>query len=179
LRFEKDYLLLAYGRMPCSCQVPVPQYPETAHWGPILWQILHGLAERAERCFQPVEEIREWQKFIKLTGEMLPCDLCRNHFKEYSQQYPLTQMSTLQKGQVKPWIKNWLWHLHNEINTGSGKPEFLYDDLESTYSNVDLTDQLYRLTPIVKKAIDLHGVPLFKWTTWVASFKMLRSIDCL
>lgn len=110
---------------------------------------------------------------------MLPCDLCRNHFKEYSQHYPLTQLTTLSKGQVKPWVKKWFWHLHNEINTGTGKPVFPYDDLESTYSTVDLTDQLYRLTPIVKKAIDLSGVPYLKWTMWVASFKMLRSIDSL
>lgn len=170
---------MAEGRMPCSCQVPVPQYPETAHWGPILWKILHGLAERAERSFDRMDEIREWQRFIKATGDMLPCDLCRNHFKEYSQQFPLTLLTILDKGQVKYSIKNWFWHLHNEINTGTGKPIFPYDNLESTYLNVDLTDQLYRLTPIVKKAIDLSGVPYLKWTSWVASFKMLRSINCL
>lgn len=179
MRFEKDYSLLYKNRMPCSCQVPVPNYPETAAWGPILWKILHGLAERAERSFVLADEVREWQRFIKATGDMLPCDICRAHFKEYTNQHPLTQLSLLSKGQVKPWIKNWFWDLHNEINTGTGKPVFPYDDLENTYSTVDLTDQMYRLTPVIKKAIDLSGVPLFKWTAWLASFKMLRSINCL
>ena len=61
--------------MPCACQIPVPQYPDTADWGPILWRILHGLAERAGKASLPADEIREWQKFIKLTGEMLPLSL--------------------------------------------------------------------------------------------------------
>jgi hypothetical protein len=165
--------------MPCSCQVPVPQYPETAHWGPILWQILHGLAERAERSFDMSDEVREWQRFIRATGDMLPCDICRAHYKEYISKHPLTQLTIQGKGQIKPWVKNWFWDLHNEINTGTGRPVFPYNDLELTYSNIDLTDQLYRLTPIVKKAIDLSGVPYLKWTMWIARFKMLRSINSL
>jgi hypothetical protein len=165
--------------MPCSCQVPVPDYPATADWGPVLWRIIHGLAERAERSFDRMDEIREWVKFIRATGDMLPCDICRKHFKEYTHQHPLTQLAILPQGQVKPWIKNWVWHLHNEINTGIGKEVFPYEDLETTYSKIDLTDQLYRLTPIIKKAIDLSGVPFLKWSMWIASFKMLRSINCL
>jgi hypothetical protein len=51
--------------------------------------------------------------------------------------------------------------------------------LESTYATVDFADQLYRLTPIIKNAISLSGVPYMKWTAWVASFKMMRSIICL
>ena len=32
--------------MPCACQLPPEIYPDAAEWGPILWNILHGTAER-------------------------------------------------------------------------------------------------------------------------------------
>ena len=50
-----------------------------------------------------------------------------------------------------------------------------YDDLETQYGSVDLNDQLYRLTPVIKTAIQLSGVPYMKWTAWISSFKMLRA----
>ena len=46
--------------MPCACRVPTPDYPANAAWGPILWQILHGIAEKAGRAPIPADEVREW-----------------------------------------------------------------------------------------------------------------------
>ena len=165
--------------MPCACQVPVPDYPATADWGPILWTILHGFAERAGRSINRDDEVREWQRFIKCTNEVLPCEICRDHFKRYQQTHPFTQITTGPPSQYKAWVKTWLWNIHNEINAGTNKPIFPYADLETRYATVDFADQLYRLTPIIKNAITLSGVPYMKWTAWVASFKMMRSIICL
>ena len=162
--------------MPCACTIPVPKYPETADWGPILWTILHGLAEKAQRAPLPSDEVREWQKFIKATGEMLPCDKCRTHFSNFLKANPVTQLNTIPYTNVKSWIRSWFFTLHNEINTENGKPLFLFTDLEKTYGNPNFQDLFWRLEPIIKKAIDLSGVPLFKWTAWVHSFKMLRSL---
>jgi hypothetical protein len=165
--------------MPCACQVPHPDYPETANWGPIFWNIFHGFAERAERSISKEDEVREWQKFVKLTGDILPCDICRDHFKRYIAATPFTQISKIPFNQIKTFVKTWFWNLHNEINAGTNKPIFDYNDLTPTYSEISLDDQLYRLMPVMKKAIFLSGVPFLKWQTWVASFKMMRSVLCL
>ena len=162
--------------MPCACQIPVPNYPENAEWGPILWSILHGLAEKSGRAAMPSDETREWIKFLKHTGDVLPCEKCRDHFRRYNQKYPITIFMTMPYSQFKEAIKTWLWRLHNEINTENGKPTFDYADLEKTYSNVNLQDLFWRLDPVMKKAIQLNGISLMKWTCWVHSFKMLRSI---
>lgn len=163
--------------MPCACQIPVPSYPETADWGPILWSILHGLAERAGQGFIKADEIREWAKLIKMTGDVLPCDICRGHFQEFLRKNPPTQLTiTFTQVQINAWVKSWFWNLHNQVNNSRGLPIFPYNDLTPTYSNVSLTDLLYRLNPVIKKAIELNGVPFMKWTAWVSSFKMMRSI---
>lgn len=163
--------------MPCACQIPVPQYPDNAEWGPILWSILHGLAEKSGRASALCnDEIREWQKLLKLTGEMLPCDKCRDHLKRYSSQNPTSFFSTVPYSSFKTSIKTWLWRLHNEINAENGKPAFDYDQLEATYGSVNLQDLLWRLDPVMKKAIHLNGISLMKWTNWVYTFKMLRSV---
>lgn len=172
--------------MPCACQIPVPQYPETADWGPILWTILHGLAERAGSAAIPMDEVREWPKLIQATGLMLPCDKCRAHFTEFSKTHPitagvghsaLTQFSNVPYSQIKTSVKTWFWELHNEINQDNNKPVFAYEDLTTIYSErINFQDLFWRLEPVIKKAIELSGVPLMKWMNWVKSFKMMRAI---
>ena len=162
--------------MPCDCQFPVPNYPDTADWGPILWKSLHGLGEKAGHGIILADEVREWQKFIKLTGEMLPCDICRGHYQQYLKEHPTTILTGYSITQISTWVKSFYWNLHNNVNLSKNLPIFPYADLALTYGSVDLTDQLYRLTPVIKTAIQLSGVPFMKWTAWVSSFKMLRSI---
>lgn len=161
--------------MPCACQIPVPSYPETADWGPIMWKILHGFAEKSGQGIIKGDEIREWQKFIKITGEVLPCDICRAHYQTFLKANPTTQLINLSPTQTNTWVKSWFWNLHNQVNSSRGLPIYQYADLD-VYANVNLTDLLYQLTPVVKKAILLSGVPYMKWTAWVSSFKMLRSV---
>lgn len=162
--------------MPCACQIPIPKYPDTADWGPILWAILHSLAEKAQRAAYPPDEVREWQKFLKLTGEMLPCEKCRAHYAEYSKRYPLTQLEEVPYEVFKQNVKTWIWRLHNEINTDNGKPYYDYETLADQYSNVNVQDLFWRLEPVLKRAIDINGMGLMKWMNWVKSFKMLRSL---
>ena len=160
--------------MPCACQIPVPSYPETADWGPILWKILHGLAEKAGQGIIKSDEIREWQKFIKVTGEVLPCDICRGHYSTFLKANPSSQLANLSPTQVNTWVKSFFWNLHNNVNLSRSLPIYPYSELHVyTY---DLTDLLFQLTPIIKKAILLSGVPYMTWTSWVNSFKMLRSV---
>jgi Erv1 / Alr family len=161
--------------MPCACQIPVPDYPSTADWGPILWTILHGLAQRAGRSILPADETREWQKFLKCTGEILPCDHCRDHYHQYSIHHPLTQIKDLSKNVLKLFITNWLWALHNEINASNNKVAYDYT-LLNAYDTVNFQDQIWRLDPIMKRAIQLSGVSLLKWTAWLHSYKMLLSL---
>ena len=158
--------------MPCACQIPVPEYPENAEWGPLLWNILHGLAQRAQG-FYPHDEPREWVKIIKLTAEMLPCDKCREHMNEFIRKNPPTVFAD--SPELKTSVKTWFWSLHNEVNVRNGKPEFPFDTL-SQYNTINLQDLLWRLDPVIKKAIQINGLGFLKYTKWIATIKMIRSM---
>ena len=161
--------------MPCACRVPVPEYPSNAAWGPILWSILHGLAEKAGQAAIPDDEVREWQNFLKATGEVLPCDECREHYLRYTKEHPLTHFSTIPYNFLKTSVKTWLWQLHADIRTEYEKPVLPYDELEATYGSVNLQDLFWRLEPVIKKTIDIKGMGLMKWIVCNNKFKMLRS----
>jgi hypothetical protein len=77
---------------------------------------------------------------------------------------------------LKTSIKTWLWQLHADIRTEYGKEVLPYDQLEVTYGKVNLQDQLWRLEPVIKQAVQIKGYGLMKWQAWVKSFKMLRAI---
>ena len=162
--------------MSCPCLIPVPTYPDTAEWGPLVWTVLHGLAEKSGSAPIPDDEVREWAKFLKLTGEMLPCDKCRSHYATYLANNPITRVSAIPYDQLHTFITTWIWTLHNEINADNGKPQFPYTDLPLTYGSVNLQDTFWRLEPVIKKAIQLNGVSLMKWTKWLHSSKMLKAI---
>jgi hypothetical protein len=177
LRLSRPHMFTeGFTRMPCACVIPAPNYPDSADWGPILWSILHGLAEKAGSGSLAADEIREWLKFLKITGEMLPCEKCRDHYLRYSKANPLTHLQTVPYSALKTAVKTWLWTLHNEVNTENGKAAFAYDDLTAKYQNVNFQDLFWRLDPVMKKAVQLNGASYQKYTTWIYSFKMLRSI---
>ena len=161
--------------MPCACRVPTPDYPANAAWGPILWKILHGLAERSQRSSLPADEVREWITFLKTTGEVLPCDECRAHYHRYSHQNPLTHFATIPYSLLKTSLKTWLWQLHADIRTEYGLSVLPYSELEATYGSENFQDLFWRLQPIIKKSIDIKGMGLMKWVAWVKAFKMLRA----
>jgi len=73
-------------------------------------------------------------------------------------------------------VKRWFFTLHNEINTGNGKPVFLYENLTAAYNNINLQDLLWRLDPVIKKAIQVNGVGSIKYMNWIKSVKMMRAI---
>jgi len=161
--------------MPCACQIPVPVYPDNADWGPLVWTLLHGLAEKSGRAPLPSDEVRAWQKLITLTADMLPCDKCRAHYSAFLKANPPSQLSQIPYSDVKRWVRSWFFTLHNEVNVQANKPVFSYDDLSAQYSNVNFQDVFWRLEPDMKKAIDLNGISLNKWTSWVHSYKMLKA----
>ena len=176
LTLRQHYLLKKdpFFRMPCACKKDIPDYPGTEEWGPIVWKILHGLAERVgtSRCID--EEVREWKRLLTLTADILPCDVCKKHYKEVLLQQPIAGILKMNAQEASSFIQRWLWSLHNEINVENGKPAVPFTDL-AQYSTVDFQDMFWRLEPVMKLAITKSGVGYISWLKWSASAKMLAS----
>ena len=161
--------------MPCACKKDIPDYPGTEEWGPLLWKLLHSLSEKVGTSRSLSEEVREWNRLLTMTADILPCDICKKHYKEVLKEKPVAGILKMEKDVARVFIKTWLWTLHNEINVENGKPELPYDELSTLYDNVDIRDTLWRLEPVMKVASVKRGAGYIAWLKWNVSFKMLLS----
>ena len=165
--------------MPCSCRLPIETYPDATDWGPLLWTALHGAAERAGRpvaALYVADERRYWQKFFKLTGEIIPCKTCKEHFQTYLAQHPVTALETLPFSELREWVRTWFWEVHEWVNGSLNKPSFPKDDLTPKYGTTDLRLNLRKLEQPISKAISLSGVGLRKWIEWKNCYLSMLSL---
>ena len=165
--------------MPCACKAPIETYPENAEWGPLFWKLLHSLAEfsgKQKNTNLQKDEMRLWIHVLDGLKNILPCDICRNHYSEWLAAHPLEVLLTMDYGLTNVWIRNYLWSLHNTINEGNSKPEFPFDQLTLVYKGVDIKGAWKALEPVMKKAITLNGVSLLHWKKWLGHIRMLQGL---
>jgi hypothetical protein len=171
--------------MPCSCRIPAEKYPETADWGPLFWRLLHGLAEHAgtlrvgvSKTMEVIQgdEVRTWILVLNMLQQTLPCDVCNAHYGRWLADHNPSVLSGLPYPEFGPWIRNYLWSLHNEINEGNDKPTFPFEALGSTYKGTEVTKAWKQLEPVIMKAIKMNGLTLFSWKKWLGHVRMLQGI---
>jgi hypothetical protein len=94
--------------------------PQNSIWGPALWMILHSSAERigTKVVYLPKEETRIWVGLLRSLQYSLPCPLCKKHYTAYSTSFPLLSIT-------RETVRDWLFHLHQQVNQRTGKPDFI------------------------------------------------------
>ena len=165
--------------MPCACRVPFELYPEASEWGPLLWRVLHGLAERSGRPTTPMygeDERRAWIALFKSTGDIIPCPTCKEHFLDYFKEHSIDELKTLPLSQLHDWVRDWFWTVHNWVNETLGKPEFSKEELATAYTGINLRAALAELDVPMKRAIVLSGYNQKKFADWRSKVFMLFSI---
>jgi hypothetical protein len=163
--------------MPCGCTLKSDEFPETAEWGPLFWIVLHGLSVKAGYKTDPLfqmDERRVWIRLLNTIGKTLPCDVCRNHYKQWRTEHPVEFLLTSPYEEMGEWIRKDLWSLHNEINVGNNKPVYAYKKLQEDYKQVDITNTWKALEPVMLRAMRLHEVSLLNWNDWK---KYVRTIQ--
>jgi hypothetical protein len=105
--------------------------PQNHIWGPQLWIILHSSAERiGSKQLQrlPQEESRIWTTLLSSLRYSLPCPQCKKHYSDYILSTPITSIA-------QPFIRNWIYNLHNQVNARTGKPNNItVDQISEIYS---------------------------------------------
>jgi hypothetical protein len=165
--------------MPCACGKTQIAAPDSKEWGPILWQVLHGLAEKIGALVAPLyapDELKLWPALLQMIELVLPCEECRMHCKEWMQEHPLSPMKTLTNTDLKRWVKTWLWTLHSDVDCRIEKPTVTYDELEGLYRSVPIQAQFRLIEAIQKKTMSQSGVKLNDWMKFVKYYRMLTSI---
>jgi len=100
-------------------------------WGPLLWKVLHIMAEEYPVEPSPLQQEQGYNFFHSL-GFMLPCEMCRNHYQEYMNQHD-SQLSVALKSRNT--LAEFVIDFHNQVNKRLDKPQ---------WTNIEQTRQKYQ-----------------------------------
>lgn len=111
-------------------------------WGPPLWLILHGIAECLGNQTVPMlatDEAHEIVFLLRDVEKIMPCQLCRNHYRQWRKDHPLEEIDKLRGYMLKTGVRQWLYDLHENVNRSRGIESGLtIEQVEQLYKGVDL-----------------------------------------
>ena len=97
-------------------------------WGPHAWIFLHSVT--FDYPDNPTPDIKKKYKgFFESLQGILPCEKCRNHYKNNLKKQPLTD--TILKSRKN--LIEWLIDIHNTINKKNGKATLSYKQVIKKY----------------------------------------------
>jgi hypothetical protein len=71
------------------------------------------------------------KEFYESLAFLLPCSICREHYKEYLQEKPISTFLDSRTDLIK-----WTVQIHNKVNKTLGKPEWTLEEVLSYYEKV-------------------------------------------
>jgi hypothetical protein len=105
------------------------QFPPSV-WGPFFWHTIHIVALGYPK--NPTYTDKKCAKeFYESLAFLLPCSVCREHYKEYLQVKPISTFLDSRTDLIKWTIQN-----HNNVNKMLGKPEWTLEEVLSYYEKV-------------------------------------------
>lgn len=91
-------------------------------WGPVFWNTINILAINYPE--KPnIQDQNNITSFLTNLKNILPCEKCRNHYKENIEKFPISQALTSRSNFIK-----WVIDIHNSINKTHGKKVLTYDE---------------------------------------------------
>lgn len=121
-------------------------------WGQYLWRTLHTITYTFDPKM-PTNLREKYVKFFHVLKDFIPCPICRAHYtKRCESNPPERNMKTTDA------LVGWMNNLHNEVNSGLGKPNIPKKYADSYYvKNGRLTYDfrdfvvLFRIMTMIKK----------------------------
>ena len=99
-------------------------------WGPPAWTFLHTVTYNYPE--NPTEDDkRNFYNFFDSLQNVLPCEKCKEHYKQNIQKYDLKNSLGSREDLVK-----WLIDLHNDVNRDNGKPVWSYSEVYNKYGEM-------------------------------------------
>lgn len=87
------------------------------YWGESLWKVMYSIAY----VYPETANISDKEKidtFYKSLADVIPCDDCRDHYREYINEHPIDKNNS-GKRELLEWINN----LENAVNAKLQRPE--------------------------------------------------------
>jgi hypothetical protein len=99
-------------------------------WGPIFWATFH-LVSLAYPDTPTYAEKRAAKEFFNSMTHLLPCPVCRDHYKEILAAMPVDSWLDDRKS-----LTEWVWTLHNRVNARLGKAEITQEEFVERYKEM-------------------------------------------
>jgi hypothetical protein len=109
---------------------------EPAVWGPSMWRLLHGLAEKLGKQTTMIliqDERRAWLHFLRSVENVIPCKRCKQHYRSW------TLKNRIEDATVRTTARAWLWGLHDEVNSERKVDGPPLSEMEAMYEGRDVT----------------------------------------
>jgi len=145
--------------------------PKNSEWGPVLWEMLHGAAEKLGRI--PVKSIiddqrREMTLVLRYVEVVMPCPMCRGHYKDWRTKNPIDKFPEEIQA-YKAAVREWLFLLHQDINDRNELARLMtLGDLGDRYGSVNLKEKLAVFLGFMDRALRLRVLdrePLKRFNT--------------
>ena len=171
-------IILISFKMSCErCSKAMPTLPPGSTWGPPLWTLLHGLADRSDVIVKPhtiAYAARQWIRLLEALPMSLPCPICQTHATDWVKAHPVQPL--LKVTSLKEWLVDWLYTFHEAVNVIRGAPSFDKTLLHETYKDVNLKTIFETTKEVITKAKEIGGTGFLQWKQWVGMMHMLLTI---
>jgi hypothetical protein len=99
-------------------------------WGPFFWHTIHIVALGYPK--NPTYTDKKCAKeFYESLAYLIPCGVCREHYKEHLGKKPLTPYLDTRKD-----LLQWTVDIHNEVNKMLGKPQWTNEEVIIYYERL-------------------------------------------
>lgn len=153
--------------------------PSNKDWGPFLWTILHGFAEKLGRQTNEImasDEAREIVLILRGVEHVMPCEKCRKHYHEYLKKNPVDEFAQRRGEVLRQVVRLWLWKLHEAVNERNGEVSFPIEELTPKYQNAAIADSLKTLKIVLYKAIPDGLIVSEPFKSFLRHVSLLRAL---
>ena len=104
-------------------------------WGPFFWHTIHLVAISYPKT--PTYTDKKCAKeFYESLANLLPCSICREHYKQHLTENPMTPFLDSRTDLIK-----WTITIHNKINRTHNKKEWTLEETLSYYERLGRRDR--------------------------------------
>lgn len=103
---------------------------DTTVWGPPFWFTLHTICLNYPEKPTYIER-QQHLLFFESLKTILPCSICRNHYKKFLQDQPISPYLD-----NKSSLKRWILDCHNNVNKINGKKIWTIKESDDYYNNI-------------------------------------------
>lgn len=149
-------------------------------WGPPLWKLLHGVAEALGNQLAPMlatDEAHEIVFLLRDVEKIMPCQLCRGHYREWRKDHPLEELDKLRGFVLKTGVRQWLYDLHENVNRSKGiESGITLEQIPEMYKDIDLKEAWGEFYTKVKQSTEIGLVSQTVLQSFHRRFGMLRKL---